>query len=272
MGAGRVPGTVPSSGRSVARGGRRPPGAGAPPQQPRRSAHRGADRSLHSRRHPGRTTATVSRSVSDHSGAGPAPRRQAAARLCDREAAWRPLRRRRPVPSGLAPGHPAGPGSIAHPAFVAGGRGSSGRAGDTGGTRLRANRNGSDRRAVEDGARIRGYRSRKGILEPAAHRRRLDRARSRRVERTRQGRALRILQTPGEQARRAVSGRVPRTFGSVRVLHWPPVCGLEAGACPVLPELLRIPTKSSTRSERSRPAVPGQAVHPFRVMPSGFER
>ena len=44
--------------------------------------------------------------------------------------------------------------------------------------------------------------------------------------------------------------------------------GLPRRVMPSLP----IPTKSSTHSERSRPPVPGQAVHRFRSNPDGFAR
>ena len=44
--------------------------------------------------------------------------------------------------------------------------------------------------------------------------------------------------------------------------------GLPRRVKPSLP----IPTKSSTHSERSRPPVPGQAVHRFRSNPDGFAR
>ena len=48
-------------------------------------------------------------------------------------------------------------------------------------------------------------------------------------------------------------------------------CEFPKSSLPRNTHLLPIPAKSSTRSERSRPAVPGHAVHPFRVMPSGCE-
>ena len=51
--------------------------------------------------------------------------------------------------------------------------------------------------------------------------------------------------------------------------------GVAAHSVTVAPDVddvaaVRIPTKLSTHSERSRPGVPGQAVHRFRAKPSGL--